>query len=288
MTTKKDINEKSKLEFIKVFEDLLKEYSLKKFINMISIFERMNTNTKKYCCDIFCKKEYNNKFYWQLYKFINYVKYNIDPKLFNELYIHYLFHMIYRECYSIKTNLVEDITLEFILDKLDGFIKRDILSEYLIDIFKHYNNNNIYNIYLPLLSLYNINNDPKYYDIIINILYSSFYNINNNNIFLIKTYIDEYFKVNNFNIIYNLETINNLDEMNNYLNTVKNIINDKYYIILNKIDIYYRSKDFKYNIHIINYHNFINDSSLLYINILKILPEFINIINECIINIINI
>ena len=314
------------IKFEILFQELLNKYSLNKFIELINIFDSMNTTTKKYYCDIICKKKYNNTFYWLLYKFTDHVKLQLDTTLFNNLYIYYLFQIVYREDYTKTRNYVEDITLNDILNKLSGFVKKDILNDYFIDIFKNYIINTInyinilnittdgnkyntiykviyaninkviyaninkviYNTYIPLLSLFNINDNIVYYNTLINILYKAFTDKDNHTLFLIKSYTDAYYYSNDYDNIYSIININSLDHLNNYLKFINNVISDRYYIIHNKIQIYYSISTQDYsNINIIKYYNYINSSTFFYLKILKLLPEFKNIINTGIDNIFN-
>ena len=146
----------------------------------------------------------------------------------------------------------------------------------------------IYATYIPLLSLFNINNNIIYYNTLKDVLYNAFTNKDEHTLFLIKKYTDAYYYSNEYDNIYSTPTIKSFEQLNTYLKIIKDATSDKYYIIQNKIQIYYSilAQDYS-NINIMKYYTYVNTSNCFYIKILKLLPEFKNIINKCIDNIFN-
>ena len=205
------------------------------------IISFLNTIFKKYI-----------KMDWTCFKFLNYVYTNslnlsnatniIDS--YQILYLKYLIKIINTDAYSIYINLVSDCTIETIITELSKCKEKYRLY---FDIFIHnvifeYTNisTRCKNI---LLDLYKIDNNSSDFIIIRTILYKAF---KTKDTYAVK-YIYEWLITNfeKYNSLRNNEIIHHglvnniiLDDINLYLKNLKILINNKYYILLNKAYVY--------------------------------------------------
>jgi GTPase SAR1 family protein len=230
--------------FEKKFEECMKKFVKKDFDSIMNIYASLDSKKKEF----YENKYINNKnvIYESYYNFIEYV-YNNESSVFNceNLYISSIFWQLNNNKYF------NNQTIENYCNKILMLLKDVSHKEKAIWCNEIYKLNGITNINKKQICYicFNVNNNVIYYNVLKNLLNTYFTENNTSQI----DFIDDLYK---FHIDYDKTIRSNLTT-NEYLAIITDdLLNDKYYLIKNKIDAYKiitKGKYYKKNI-LINEH----------------------------------
>ena len=205
-----------------------------------------------------------DKMEWSAFKFLNYIydTYSIFDRdivssvVFNRIYLNYLIKVVTTNSYSKSINLVKDYDSKNIKFEFINCKKNDIIyfNTFIFDnIFKHLKTPN--EIKYMLLDLYEIDMIHADFIFIKQILYTAFKFKNTYDIICIYNWLVDNITSNirlstlNYEIIHN-KIIDDIlmRDIHTYLVNLHELVNNKYYILLNKAYVYRLLYDIKHNL----------------------------------------
>lgn len=234
------------------YEDCLKCYAKKKMNEIINIYGKINKSYRDCVLDTINPDGINGKDVWINFKCIMSImkKYRIkkdDVEVYNKFICKFLITMINNNAYSKKINLVCDYkNAKNVIKIISKIIKRFKLKRFIEDIIEDvinlggnisWKNINVDDRLNLCMCVFDFEKNDDYFEIIKDMINNAMLSKNTELINFMCLWINKYIDNNN-KINLNLNDYKSIQGMENFFLTIEFISNNRYYILLNKIEVY--------------------------------------------------